>query len=201
MDERHDATTMNEENPFIDTHSDESVPPPPLEAAASIAEPGTPFEQIDSRSITLGRISRLIFAVVVACGIVVGLLILWLTNGLDVTFGITAAAGLCLVLLLFVGAFIWPVWEYKCTSWRLNEIGLEIHYGVFWQHRISVPVARVQHADVSQGPLQRRFELGKLTVHTAGTQNASVELNGIAHSVAVELRNKIVSQRRSSDVV
>ena len=192
---------MNEEDPAINPPAAETVANSSSDAAVAIAEPVTTFERIDRRSIALGRISSLIFAIVISIGILIGLLAMLVSSGLGTLLGVTTGVGAIVIVLLFASAFAWPVWEYNCTSWRLNETGLEIHHGVFWQHRISVPVARVQHADVSQGPLQRRFELGKLTVHTAGTQNASVELNGIAHDVAVDLRNRIVSQRRSSDVV
>ena len=64
-----------------------------------------------------------------------------------------------------------------------------------------MPLARVQHTDVSQGPFQRQFELGTVTVHTAGTQNASVALSGLTHSVALQLRDQLIAQRDSKDVV
>jgi hypothetical protein len=54
---------------------------------------------------------------------------------------------------------------------------------------------------VSQGPLERKFELGTLTIHTAGTENASVAIDGLAHVTAIELRDKLVAQRKSGYVV
>ena len=65
----------------------------------------------------------------------------------------------------------------------------------------AVPWARVQHADVSQGPIQRMYGVGTLTIHTAGTSNSSVNLAGLSHELAISLRDKIIRQRASGDVV
>ena len=67
--------------------------------------------------------------------------------------------------------------------------------------QITVPLGRVQHADVSQGPIQRSFGLGTLIIHTAGTQNSSVVLSGLSQTTAIELRDQIISQKRGNDVV
>ena len=45
----------------------------------------------------------------------------------------------------------------------------------------NVPRSRVQHTDVSQGPLERNHGLGTLVVYTAGTDHAKVELGGLDH--------------------
>jgi membrane protein YdbS with pleckstrin-like domain len=50
----------------------------------------------------------------------------------------------------------------------------------------------VQHTDVSQGPLQRRYGLATLTVHTAGTENAQVQLPGLPHDVALSIRDHLL---------
>jgi len=172
-----------------------------VNSTPAISETETAFNQIDRRHIKVDRISDLIFTMIVAAGFVIGLPIAAFFSGFSTVWFIVAAAGLALTIFLFWLAIVLPIWDFERTRWRLSANGLEIHRGVFWRHQISIPIARVQHADVSQGPLQRMFELGRLTLHTAGTENASVELNGIAHTLAIELRDKIVSQRKSIDVV
>lgn len=103
--------------------------------------------------------------------------------------------------LLLAMAIVWPKIAYRYLKWRLDQDGLEIQRGVIWRHRIAVPRARVQHADVSQGPLQRMFGIGTLTVHTAGTQNASVDLPGLTYEVAMHLRDELIAQGKELDVV
>jgi membrane protein YdbS with pleckstrin-like domain len=51
-----------------------------------------------------------------------------------------------------------------------------------------VPRSRVQHTDVSQGPLERRYGLGTLVIYTAGTSHSRVNLEGLDHEVARRIR-------------
>ena len=66
--------------------------------------------------------------------------------------------------------------------------GLEILRGVYWRTITNVPRSRVQHTDVSQGPLERRYGLGTLMVYTAGTQHSQVTLSGLDFTVARRIR-------------
>jgi membrane protein YdbS with pleckstrin-like domain len=170
------------------------------EISGGVIESG--FQKRHPNSVTVDRISSFIFAAVVGIGLVVGLAIVAVSNrGVGTVWFSLLFAGILLTIMLTWLAVYWPKWDYDRTSWRLSETGLEIRGGVIWRHRISIPTARVQHADVSQGPLQRKYGLGSLTVHTAGTQNASVALDGLLHETALELRDKVVRHRKQTDVV
>lgn len=160
-----------------------------------------PFQQLDPRNVSLQRLLGLIFSAVVLIGGFVGLGIWWLAAGTSPAWWIAVAGWLIVSGLLFWSSLSWPAVEHRHARWGLTPMGLEIHRGVFWQHRLAVPLARLQHADISQGPFQRRFGLAKLVVHTAGTANASVELDGLAHETAVWLRDRLISQREADDVV
>lgn len=96
-------------------------------------------------------------------------------------------------LLLFIHALCWPMVSYRHRSYRVDNQGLEIRRGVFWKTSLYVPRSRVQHTDVNQGPIERYFGLSHLVIHTAGTSNASVTLEGLAKEIAVELRDHLVS--------
>jgi hypothetical protein len=94
----------------------------------------------------------------------------------------------------------WPARVYAHTSYRLEEDGLRIARGVYWRTVTHVPRTRVQHTDVSQGPLERRYGLATLVVYTAGTDHARVALPGLAYETAVHLRD-ILRLDRSDDIV
>ena len=68
-----------------------------------------------------------------------------------------------------------------------------------WRTVVTVPRSRVQHTDVSQGPLERRFGLGTLVVYTAGTDHARVSLGGLAHAHALRIREQLLP--RGDDAV
>jgi membrane protein YdbS with pleckstrin-like domain len=80
----------------------------------------------------------------------------------------------------------------------LSPQGLEIRRGVWWRHQIVVSKSRIQHSDIEQGPLQRSHGIGTLVVHTAGTKNSSVQIDGLALETATQLRDALVSKRLAS---
>jgi len=86
----------------------------------------------------------------------------------------------------------WPPVSYRYVSYRVDADGLEIRSGVYFRSVTTVPKSRVQHTDVSQGPLQRRYGLATLTVHTAGTEHAEVPLPGLPHDIALRIRDHLL---------
>ena len=96
--------------------------------------------------------------------------------------------GLSVLLVLFLlFAYQWPAARHRRLRYLVDEGGLRIRRGVFWRKVIWIPITRVQHTDFSQGPIQRRFELATLTVHTAGTAGASISLKGLEYEIAKRL--------------
>ena len=177
--------------------SEFDVRPDAIVETSADTDPDSGFLQLDSGHISAERIARLIFFAIVLVGAFVGLGIKLLFGGFD-TILISLAIALVFVLtFLFWSAVFWPKISHRHIHWKLDETGLEIHRGVWWKHRIAVPLARVQHADVSQGPLQRHYGIGTLTIHTAGTTNASVELAGLNHLIALDLRDRLVRQGKA----
>ena len=90
-------------------------------------------------------------------------------------------------------SLVWPPLAWKRASFRLDSDGLELRRGVWWRHVVRVPRSRVQHTDVTQGPIERSFGLSTLVVHTAGTSNASVQVEGLAAATAGEIRDFLIS--------
>lgn len=160
------------------------------------------FSSLDERSVTLDRITSFIVTAVVATGVLIAIAVsLTLRQRMGWWWLVIPAGGGLFVILLAWLAYYWPGLTYRFARYRLAETGLEIRRGVLWRHQISVPAARVQHVDVSQGPLQRQFGLASLVVHTAGTSNASVTLEGLAFETAQALRDELIRQRESLDVI
>ena len=75
-----------------------------------------------------------------------------------------------------------PLRRYNARGYSLAQERLRVVRGVFFRADTVVPFGRVQHIDVGQGPLERAYGLATLTVHTAGTHNASVSLPGLRHA-------------------
>ncbi|WP_083989144.1 PH domain-containing protein [Paraurantiacibacter namhicola] len=84
-----------------------------------------------------------------------------------------------------------PMRRYQARGYRLDADRLRVVRGIWFNSDTVVPFARVQHIDVEQGPLERLFDLATLTVHTAGSHNASVHLPGLKHADATDMRETI----------
>jgi membrane protein YdbS with pleckstrin-like domain len=95
-------------------------------------------------------------------------------------------------IALAAWALFWPPIRYRYTSYRVDEWGVTIRSGVIWRSVVSIPQSRVQHTDVSQGPIDRGLDLATLIIHTAGTQHASVSLGGLSREVAFTIRDYLI---------
>jgi uncharacterized protein len=109
--------------------------------------------------------------------------------------------GLVPLLVLLAGLWLvlgagrrWRHWGYAFT-------GGELHVARGWLTRVHtiVPVLRVQHIDVTQGPIERMFGVSQLVLHTAGTDNSMVALPGIARATAEEIRDAIRARIGSAE--
>jgi membrane protein YdbS with pleckstrin-like domain len=157
-------------------------------------------QRLDSRSVIAGRLGGWTFTgvlLIVAGGSVIAALIgthaplvSWLGSGfvLLLIFGSLAAA-----------SHYGPRLRYQTTWVRLDEDGLDFEHGWLWQHQISVPRSRIQHTDVTQGPYERRFGLATLVVHTAGTEHASIPIEGLSHETALAFRDALLARGARAD--
>lgn len=102
--------------------------------------------------------------------------------------GIAAALalGISIWLVAFAPQRQWRRWGYAFT-------GGELHVAQGWLSHIHtiVPVLRVQHIDVTQGPVERTFGVARLVLHTAGNQGNKVVLPGISRATAEAIRDSI----------
>lgn len=103
------------------------------------------------------------------------------------------SAELVFVVLLCWAAQCWPAIDYRHRAYRISEFGIQVRKGVLWRMVCDVPRTRVQHIDVNQGPIERRFGLANLVLHTAGTISASVKLEGLGYDTAVAIRDHLIS--------
>jgi len=135
--------------------------------------------------ITWASISLPLFAV--AAGVTIGARPpLWISASTFFVWGVV-----CLGLVWL--ARRWPELEHRHAAYRVDASGIEIRQGVVWRSVVSVARSRVQHTDVSQGPLERRYGLARLLIYTAGTDSAEVALPGLDHALALRIRDHLLA--------
>lgn len=104
-------------------------------------------------------------------------------------------AGMALGLAIAAAMGAWlGVRRYHHTQWRHDAQGMALRRGRLWHRETRVPATRVQHLDVTRGPLQRRLGLATLVVHTAGTQHSAVKFPNLDSGDAERLRDALGRQ-------
>jgi hypothetical protein len=103
-------------------------------------------------------------------------------------YGLPSTAVPILALISLTTA---PQRIYSRLRYRLTDRFLQVMRGWMFHTDTIVPLVRVQHLDVTRGPLDKMFGTATLVVHTAGTHNSIVTLPGLAPERAAQIRDTI----------
>jgi len=87
---------------------------------------------------------------------------------------------------------------YHYMGYAVREKDITYKSGWLWKSMITVPFNRVQHCDLRQGILDRRFGLSKLTIYTAGGQSTDLMIPGLQPETAEKLKTFILGSTEQS---
>ncbi|WP_247739036.1 PH domain-containing protein [Bacillus sp. 165] len=98
---------------------------------------------------------------------------------------------LCTIFIFTV--FVLP--KLRRQRWRYAVYAQEIdlHHGVFVTKKTLIPMVRVQHVDVRQGPIMRHYGLASVDITTAATTHV---IPAVAYEEAERLRNQLSNLAR-----
>lgn len=165
------------------------APPPRADPDSAPIGDGV-LRRLDPNTIRVERTASWIFTSVVGVFLLIQLIVNMFGGPWRIAIGLAVTIGVGGSLAWL--SHRWPEISYRHTLYRVDPQGIEIRRGVVWRRTINVPKSRVQHTDVSQGPLQRTYALGTLVVYTAGTDHAKVELPGLSHARAMRIRDHLL---------
>jgi uncharacterized protein len=156
---------------------------------------------LDPRYIPLQRTVGGVTTVTLSFAALVGLLVFSVVESWPL-WAVAIVVLLWLIASIGLGwlSYRWPEIEYRHISFTVNAIGIEIRTGVIWRKVINVARTRVQHTDVAQGPLDRKYGLGTLVIYTAGTEHAQVTLPGLEHGQAMQIRDHLLPREQADAV-
>lgn len=100
--------------------------------------------------------------------------------------------------LLVLGLMVFGWWHAGASFRRYRvqvlDDGVMVERGVFWRAQTFIPRSRIQHTEVNQGPLDRRWGMAKLIVHTAAAGVASIAAVGLHHADALAVRDQLLDR-------
>ena len=160
---------MNFENPIIDF---KDLPQTEL----------IEFESLPKRYLNYRRLTFSILLLVLSA--------MWiapLIAGELIGVAISGAVWLCIALLIF----LFEKKRYHKKGLALREHDISYKEGVFFQKTVTIPFNRIQHSEISRGPIERKFKLSTLKIFTAGGSQSDLSISGLDPDRAQELKDFI----------
>lgn len=101
------------------------------------------------------------------------------------------------ILAAVLGLYIWIAMiirrQVPKIGYAEREDDLLIRRGILFRSIVVVPYGRMQLVDVEAGPLDRKFGIAKVTLHTASPQTDAV-VPGLVPEEAARLRDRLASR-------
>ena len=160
---------MNFENPIVDF---KDLPQTEL----------IEFEPLPKRYLNYRRLTFSILLLVLSA--------MWiapLIAGELIGVAISGAVWLCISLLIF----LFEKKRYHQKGLALREHDISYKEGVFFQKTVTIPFNRIQHSEISRGPIERKFKLSTLKIFTAGGSQSDLSISGLDPDRAQELKDFI----------
>jgi len=105
-------------------------------------------------------------------------------------------------LFVFMVVLVLGLWHarllFRSWRWALRHDDVVARYGVVWRVSRSIPRVRVQHVDVSSGPIDRALGLVEVSLHVAGSAGPVLTIPGLAPAEAETLREALLDSARVS---
>ncbi len=153
-----------------------------------------PSERLDPRAKVVWRISAALNMIPLLAAGGFGSFALLRWADVSALFGILPA--LAVLALAVFSVFVAPGVRWRRWRYEIRPDEVDLQRGVWWVSRTLVPLARIQHVDTRQGPLQRRYGLSTVVFHTAAGPNQIPELST---PLAAEARDRIADLTREQD--
>jgi len=101
---------------------------------------------------------------------------------------------------MLIALFLFPAIEYRQWGYIISDDRIEIKHGIFFVKNIVIPIVRIQHITISQGPINRKLGISIINIHTAsgqfGIEGISIE---DASLIAEGLKSKLYTRLESQD--
>ena len=119
---------------------------------------------------------------------IVYIVLLYILKDSSVPLYVKIIAGLVLAIYFIIIVLVIPKVRWSILSYEVRDHEIEIQTGLFIVKRTIIPIIRVQHVDVMQGPLIKKKNLANIDITTAATTHTIPLLHS---KDADELRLKI----------
>lgn len=100
-----------------------------------------------------------------------------------------------IVLLLLMTLTGFNIFKgYRKRSYALRQMDLTYKKGWIFSSVTTIPFNRIQHTEISHGPLERKFKLCSLKIYTAGGSSSDLSIPGLEYEEAEVLKDFIAQK-------
>ncbi|MFN3730262.1 MAG: PH domain-containing protein [Fimbriimonadaceae bacterium] len=125
-------------------------------------------------------------------------LVLYFIRGERTVFLNFALGALATSVLVAVISYLLVNRSYDCWKYRVTDDDLGVKRGIFWRTEVYIPRRRVQHLDITSGPLQRKLGLCSVSVFVAGGVGATLSIPGLSQAAAAGLKEEMLGDQPAS---
>lgn len=118
-----------------------------------------------------------------------GWLLFYLLNGLNVEWPVWVILAVLTILFSFSLFFSWKRWT--VAGYALREFDVIHKHGVLFHTVTTIPFNRMQHCEISRGPVESTFGLATLRVFTAGGSSSDLSIEGLPVEEAQRIKEFI----------
>ncbi|VYT64637.1 PH domain-containing protein [Clostridium tertium] len=130
------------------------------------------YEKLNEKAIKSWVISRIFGTVILTIILIVIRIFLFkiIDNYAEINLIITTIM-IIIILISLLTSFINPIFEYKQWKYKITEDKIEFTEGIYFVRRVIIPIVRIQHIQLNQGPINKFLKLYDITIFTAGGQH------------------------------
>ncbi len=88
---------------------------------------------------------------------------------------------------------------FKHRGYSVREHDIAYKSGVLFRSQTTVPLVKLQHCEIGQGPFERMFNLAHLNLYTAGGMNTEISVKGLTVEKGEKLREYILDKLKNLD--
>ncbi|HEX4886467.1 MAG TPA: PH domain-containing protein [Luteibaculaceae bacterium] len=112
----------------------------------------------------------------------------WLFNGL---FWLIAGVA---VVVGSVVTIVYESWAVRCEGYAVRAADVHYRSGIWFKSVMSMPIARLQHCAIQQGPIEKLFDLSTLVFFSAASDSGDIRLSGIHIEEAQRIQAFVLRQ-------
>ena len=115
-----------------------------------------------------------------------------LVDKIDLHFIVLPIIGVISISSAVLGYF-----SAKACGYFRGEFDVLYKEGLWWKKQTALSFSRIQHIDISHGPLERKYHLATIKFFTAGGAASDLKIPGITNQIAEQLRTQILQYAKT----